>query len=188
MGVPSCASSEIAPGELFVNERAPEFTDLARRYGVRVWRSLRYLGVRDADVADASQEVLLIVHRRLPEFRGDSKIETWLYGICLGVARNLRRKQLRAAGHVSEPPNEVFEPNQETELDQKRMRAVLARALDQISPEQREVFVLHEIEELGMRAVAQAVGCPLFTAYSRLRLARKGLRQLLLGYEGTGAR
>jgi RNA polymerase sigma-70 factor (ECF subfamily) len=137
------------------------------------------LGVRDAEVADASQEVFLIVHRRLPEFRGASKFETWLYGICLGVARNLRRKQVRTAESVAELPDEGSAPTQEATLELKRMRAALRDALDALPPEQREVFVLHELEELGMRAVAQTVGCPLFTAYSRLRLARSALRRLL---------
>ena len=155
------------------------FDDVARVHATRVWRSLRYLGVRQEDVADASQEVFLIVHRRLPEFRGDSKIETWLYAICLGVARNHRRRQLRSATSVADVPETALEPTQEGDVERRRMRAALNSALDAIPVEQREVFVLHEVEELGMRAVADAVGCPLFTAYSRLRLARRALRERL---------
>ena len=156
-----------------------EFALLIREHGPRVWRSLRYLGVRDADLADASQEVFIVVHRRLADFRGESKFETWLYGICLGIARNQRRKQLRLARHTADsavPEQELaalYATDCEAELDQQRMRANLQCALDQLAPEQREIFVLHEIEELAMRVVAQTVGCPLFTAYSRLRKARQ---------------
>ena len=56
-----------------------------------VWRSLRRLGVRESDVADAAQDVFLVVHRRLDEFEGRSKVSTWLYGICYRVARDRRR-------------------------------------------------------------------------------------------------
>src|SRR5689334_15233045 len=56
-----------------------------------VWRSLRRLGVRESDVADAAQDVFLVVHRRLGEFEGRSKVSTWLYGICYRVARDRRR-------------------------------------------------------------------------------------------------
>jgi RNA polymerase sigma-70 factor (ECF subfamily) len=156
-----------------------EFSALVADHAARVWRSLRYLGVHDADIADASQEVFLVVHRRLPEFRGDAKLETWLYSICLGVARNLRRKQQRRSEASLEPLPSTLAAPQEAELDQQRLRAELSRALEQLAPEQREVFVLYEIEELSMSSIAKAVGCPLFTAYSRLRLARKSLARLL---------
>jgi len=80
-------------------------------------------------------------------------------------------------------PETALEPTQEGDLDRRRMRDALRTALDAIPAEQREVFVLHEVEELGMRAVAEAVGCPLFTAYSRLRLARRALRERLSNEE-----
>jgi RNA polymerase sigma-70 factor (ECF subfamily) len=180
----TAVTSTSAPRELEreglpVGQESAAFASLVRCHGARVWRSLRYLGVREADVADASQEVFLVVHRRLSDFRGDSKFESWLYGICLGVARNQRRKQLRNAKELSQAPTEAYDATQDLELDQQRIRRELRWALDQITPEQREVFVLHEIEELRMSVVAATVGCPVFTAYSRLRLARKHLSRLL---------
>ena len=187
-GVTSYATREIVLENIPIPAHPAELGELIRRHGSRVWRSLRYLGVREADIADASQEVFVVVHRRWAEFRGDSKFETWLYGICLGIARNQRRKQRRAAHHTPLDAElaEQRGTDHEAEFDQKRMRAALQRALDHISPEQREVFVLHEIEEQGMSIVAKTVGCPLFTAYSRLRLARRNLSRLLAG-EGIGA-
>jgi RNA polymerase sigma-70 factor (ECF subfamily) len=56
------------------------------------------------------------------------------------------------------------------------LRALLLAALDDLSPEQREVFVLHEIEELSIPEVAEALSCPLQTAYSRLSSARTRIR------------
>ena len=56
-----------------------------------VWRSLRRLGVRESDVPDAVQDVFLVVHRRLAEFEGRSKVTTWLFGICFRVARDRRK-------------------------------------------------------------------------------------------------
>ena len=57
-----------------------------------VWRTLRHLGVADADLEDVCQEVFVTVHRKLPEFEGRSKLRTWLYGICLRVASDYRRR------------------------------------------------------------------------------------------------
>lgn len=157
---------------------------LIRANGVRVWRSLRYLGVDDQDLPDASQEVFLVVHRRLAEFRGDSSFETWLFGICVGIARNARRRSLNQRRRFS-PLVEAEEVSRdsamEATLDRERARDRLRQALSLLPEEQREVFVLHEIEELGMRVVAKTVDCPLFTAYSRLRRARQTLSRILQG-------
>jgi RNA polymerase sigma-70 factor (ECF subfamily) len=154
--------------------------ELIAEHSVRVWRSLKYLGVADQDLGDASQEVFLVVVRRVGEFRGSSSFGTWVYGICLGVARNYRRRVRREAYvRTDAMPEGVQHATQEVDLELQQSRALLRDALARIPPEQREVFVLHEIEELGMRAIAATVACPLFTAYSRLRLAKKNLSRLL---------
>jgi RNA polymerase sigma-70 factor (ECF subfamily) len=69
--------------------------------------------------------------------------------------------------------------SQEGLLSQREALRRLRQALDQIEPVQRDVFVLYEIEELPMAEVAQAVGCPLQTAYSRLHAARRAVAALL---------
>lgn len=155
-------------------------SDLIAEHSARVWRSLRYLGVPDQDLPDACQETFLVMHRRLPEFRGDSSYATWVYGICLHVARNQRRTRRRAqARYGGEPTDSGYESGIERRLDFERATANLKRALLELSQEQREVFVLHEIEELPMSQVAATLGCSLFTAYSRCRLARGKLRKSL---------
>src|SRR5262245_16770067 len=60
-----------------------------------VWRTLRYCGVAPVDLEDVCQEVFLIVHRKLPEFEGRSSLRTWIYGICLRVARQESRRAHR---------------------------------------------------------------------------------------------
>jgi RNA polymerase sigma-70 factor, ECF subfamily len=146
----------------------------------RVWRSLRYLGVSDADLPDASQEVFLVVHRRIQEFRGDATLATWIYGICCRVAKASRRRAaVRRDEPAAEPPVVAVDAEQETAIEVRQARQRLTRLLDELSEEQRAVIVLRELEELPMQKVASLLNCPLFTAYSRLRLARKRLTQLL---------
>ena len=72
-----------------------------------VWRSLRRLGVREGDVPDAVQDIFLIVHRKLGEFEGRSKVTTWLFGICLRVARDRRRAAGLGAVSHRDPAVEV---------------------------------------------------------------------------------
>jgi RNA polymerase sigma-70 factor (ECF subfamily) len=132
------------------------------------------MGVREADLDDVSQEVFLVVHRKLAEFEGRSTVRTWLYGICMRVAKDHKnRAHVRRESPVSEPPIEIQGPQQEEAIARAESRFLLQRLLEELDDAKREVFVLYEIEGLGMNEIAEAVGCPLQTAYSRLHAARK---------------
>lgn len=153
--------------------------DAYRRYFQYVWALLGRLGVPEASLEDVTQEVFLVLHRRRAEFRQDSSVRTWLHGIALHTARRHRakldRRRLRA-DHIEpgEPP-----PTPEAEVGQRRALQQLDRLLGQLGDEQREVFVLAEIAELRAPEIAELLGVKLNTVYSRLRLARRHLRQAL---------
>src|SRR5262245_29730902 len=73
-----------------------------------VWRSLRRLGIAEADVDDVLQEVFVVVHRKLPEFAARSKVTTWLFGICYRVAsEHSRRAYVRREHATDEVPEQV---------------------------------------------------------------------------------
>ncbi len=74
---------------------------------------------------------------------------------------------------TDEPPESPESGRQHDALAMKQARVVLDRILDELDDDKRAVFVLYEIEELSMAEVADALGCPLQTAYSRLHAARK---------------
>ena len=141
-----------------------------------VWRALRHLGVPDSEVSDVSQEVFIAVHRKLPEFEGRSSLRTWLYGICLRVASDHRRRAyVRHEQPTAEPlADEQIRTGQEpdTRLEQ---RSTLLALLGLLDSDKRDVLVLYEVEGFSMKEVAEIVGCPLQTAYSRLHAARERL-------------
>lgn len=152
----------------------PSFHEVFTEYGPFVWRSVRYLGIREADIEDVCQEVFIVVHRKLPEFEGRSTIRTWLYGICLRVARDHRaRAHVRRETTTDTLPGQATPPEQEEHRARVEARHQLQELLDELDDVKREVFVLYELEELPMAEVAEAVGCPMQTAYSRLHAARK---------------
>jgi RNA polymerase sigma-70 factor (ECF subfamily) len=139
-----------------------------------VWRVVSGLGVREADVEDVCPEVFLVVHRRLATFNGQSTVRTWVYGICIRVASDYRRRPHHARERALDEAKERFAPaDQHTDLEKRRALAWLDRVLDTLDDPKRAVFVLHEIELVPMVEVASAVGCPLNTAYGRLYAARK---------------
>ena len=146
-----------------------------RTYRTEVARNLhRMLGPGRVDLEDVLQEVFIEVFRSIPRFRGDSKITTWLYRVCVNVALQRLRKRKR----LSEvQPDEKFELRDEATParhyeTQERMQAVY-RILEHLAPKKRVVFVLHEIEGREPKEIADIVGAPVLTVRTRLHYARK---------------
>ena len=152
-----------------------------------VWRSLRRLGVRESDVSDITQEVFVVVHRKLPEFEGRSKMTTWLFGICMRVARDhrqsaaVRREVSTETSTLAEHADQSFDGS--AEIDRRRRRELLERILDELTEEQRAVFVLFEFEGMPGYEIAELLDIPTGTVHSRLRLAREEFRRALARFE-----
>jgi RNA polymerase sigma-70 factor (ECF subfamily) len=158
----------------------PSFDRLFSEHVRYVGRTLRFLGVREAELEDACQEVFVVVHRRLPDFDPRGSVRGWIRQICVHVAQNERRRVRRSREDTFDPPIEVATAaTQHGSAERREMRERLLALLDGLSDEQRNVFVLYEIEQLTMAEVAAALGCPLQTAYSRLHAARERLAEAL---------
>jgi len=143
-----------------------------------VWRALRGLGVGEASVEDAVQDVFLVVHRRMGSFEARSSFRTWLYGIVLHVARNHRRREQRKGGCASlEAGPEIADmapgPHEEATAAEAMRR--LATLLDGLDEAKREAFVLAELEQMSAPEIAEALGINVNTVYSRLRAARQAV-------------
>jgi RNA polymerase sigma-70 factor (ECF subfamily) len=152
----------------------PSFAEVFKTYSGFVWRVLLRLGVAESDVDDVAQEVFLGVHRNLQGFEGRCALRTWIYGICHRRAIDYRRRAMtRPELATDEPPEIGTDAEQEDGLDLGLARAKLNQLLESLDEEKRSVFVLFEVEGIPMEEVAEIVGCPLQTAYSRLYAARK---------------
>jgi RNA polymerase sigma-70 factor, ECF subfamily len=163
-----------------------EFRQIFDEHSATVARTLRYLGVPEADLLDAAQEVFLVVNRRFREFEGRSTLATWIRQICLRVALSTRRRRGRRREEITaDPPDSGEAPDQHASLERRERREELNRLLDALDDDQRAVIVLYEIELLPMREVAETIGCPLQTAYSRRKAALERLRAALSEGEGT---
>lgn len=168
-----------------------------------VWRNLRRLGVPDALLEDASQDVFLVVHRRWESFDSQwSAVETWLFGILMRVARNHRRSLKRRGAWVVPSGGELIQavPSGEAGpadlVARREAIALLDRLLDALDEDKRAILILVDIEQLSAKQAAEALGLNLNTAYWRLRAARGQLRKALTrikaaekgnGYGGGGA-
>ena len=153
------------------------FEQLFHEHVGYVARTLRYLGVREANIEDACQDVFVVLHRRQKDYREVGTLRAWVRQVCVLVAHNQRRTVRRRREDVSgEPPDGVVPPAQQSDVELAQLRAQLLGVLDELPTQQRDVFVLYEIEGLTMAEVAAALSCPLQTAYSRLNSARVKVR------------
>jgi RNA polymerase sigma-70 factor (ECF subfamily) len=146
-----------------------------------VHRLLSRFGVRDADVADACQDVFVVVQRKLPEFEGRAAHRTWLFRISARVASDYRKRAHRryeriGYGPWSDEPRDSDAAS--CTVDRELVRRALS-ALAALDQDKQRVFVLHELEELTMPEVASVLGVPLKTAFSRFYAARKALQAQL---------
>src|SRR5690606_37886764 len=107
-------------------------------------RTVRRLGVREADVEDVGQEVFLVLHRRYDDYDPARSVRSWLFGIVRRVVADHRRL---ARVRNEFPSATVIQlstcpPEQERSLDRAAARHLLDEALESLSDEQRAVFVL----------------------------------------------
>ncbi len=174
-GVPASAAISTPP----TASPRPTLAQLYRAHAGFVWRVVRRMGIDDAAAEDVVQEVFLVARRRLPDYEGRGAPTSWLYAIARGVAANHRRGEARAQRRlrVVSGPTPVASP--EEVVGRADAAQQVRRFLAQLDPDQREVFVLADIEGLSGPQIAKALGIKLNVGYSRLRLARRKFERFL---------
>jgi RNA polymerase sigma-70 factor, ECF subfamily len=150
----------------------------------------RLLG-NTADAEDAVQDALLAAYTHLDQFKGQSKMSTWLGAIVHNSARMQLRRRLRHV-HISldEPTGEAEEhyasqqlrdrrPSPEDECRNGELSRCLTHFQSKLSPSLRKTFQLRDIDGLSIREAARILGVPLGTVKAQSARARKKLRQLM---------
>lgn len=144
-----------------------------------MWRVLARAGVRDADLKDALQEVFIVVSGKLDSLQEGTKPTTWLYGIAVRVAANQRRKVARKREDLTDQHDETAPASgrgsPEAMMARAQARVQLAEMLSALPDDQRIVFEMFELEEMACPQIAETLGIPLGTTYTRLRAARMAL-------------
>jgi RNA polymerase sigma-70 factor (ECF subfamily) len=152
----------------------PRFEEIYASHFSYVFHTLRRLGMRPCEADDLLQEVFLVVYRRLPDFEADRPMKPWLFGIVLRVVSEHRRRRAPARpAQVDALELADDAPSAETRLASRQARSLVLEALEALDLEQRAVLVMHDIDEQPTAAVADAIGIPVNTVYSRLRAARQ---------------
>jgi RNA polymerase sigma-70 factor (ECF subfamily) len=181
-------SDPVSPGVVtsgFGASPGPEARNVREIYSAHgrfVWLSLQRLGIHPSDLDDIAQDVFMIVHRRLDTFDRRSRITTWLFGICMRVAANYRRRRrwtrevLSGGAEDDRPANLVAADDI---LMRREERELAERALGRLDVAKRATFVMFEIESLSCLEIAELMNVPVGTVYSRLHGARRQLERTL---------
>lgn len=139
-----------------------------------VYRTARRLGTPASEAEDVAHDVFVVVYRKLDQFEG-GRLTTWLYRITANlVSDRHRRRRVREAflslrtwigAEPVESPERIAEKNSAS-------RAV-ERVLARMSPKKREVFALFELEGMSGEEIAERVGAPINTVWTRIHHARR---------------
>lgn len=166
--------------------------EVVREYGPRVYNLARRMLNSEADAEDVTQDVLLRVVSKLPTFRGEATLPTWLHRITVNAALMHRRhKAVREERRSPDPLDLVLEGEQGAAparrwsvsppevLQDRETQQLIDRAIAGLPESYRDVFVLADVEGLPNAEIADMLGLGLAAVKSRLHRARLMLRNAL---------
>jgi RNA polymerase sigma-70 factor (ECF subfamily) len=151
----------------------PDFRTIFDREFSYVWTSLRRLGVAPRDLEDVTHDVFVEVFRNLDRYDPARPMRPWLFAFAFRFASDYRRLVRHRVEIFEEPVGTSAAPAADDVVAARELRELIAKALDSIDLVRRGVFILHELDARPMAEIAETLGIPLNTAYSRLRVARE---------------
>jgi len=166
---------------------AAAFERIYRLHSRRVYAlCLRMVG-NTADAEDLTQEAFLQLYRKIATFRGESAFSTWLHRLSVNVVlMRLRRKTLSETSleEQTEPDEETGGPRKDfgsldIRLSGSVDRVHLERAVQQLPPGYKSIFVLHDVQGYEHNEIAEIMSCSIGNSKSQLHKARMRLRELL---------
>jgi RNA polymerase sigma-70 factor (ECF subfamily) len=169
-----------------------DFSTLYGEWFHEVSRWVRALGGLGVDHEDVTQEVFMVVRRKLHQFDG-TNVSSWLYRIAVLAVRDHRRRAWFRRVVLRQPEDGAPEPAAAQDgpavaLERKQERAVLMELLSRMNETRRATFVLFEIEGLTGEEIARVQDVPVATVWTRLHYARKEFLALVAEYRGRSER
>ena len=161
------------------------FEELVTRYeSIIMNMAYRLLGNR-SDAADVSQEVFILLLRKLGSFRGEAKFSTWLYRVSLNACHDHARRLRRHVSLSESPGDDLPEMEQrladdglespESSLERTEIQEAVQNAISRLPYKFREIIYLHDIKEYNYKEIAEILDISLGTVKSRLNRARSRL-------------
>jgi RNA polymerase sigma-70 factor (ECF subfamily) len=155
---------------------AQGFRLLYRRHQQRV-RAILYQLCDSEALDDLVQDVFLRAWRGLPKFRQTAQFSTWLYRIAWNVASDHRQASAKSRDRLQVLKQQPSRRQEAVDVMHLHYQDMVQRGLAQMSFDHRTVLVLHDLEELPQKEIAEILAIPVGTVKSRLFHARAAMRQ-----------
>ncbi len=160
----------------------PAFETLYERHNRRVYSLCLRMTANTAEAEDLAQEVFIQLFRKIGSFRGESAFTTWLHRLTVNqVLMHFRKRgvKMEQTTDDGETPVQIVRGTEDPARMPVVDRIALDKAVGQLPPGYRSVFVLHDVEGHEHEEVARLLGCSVGTSKSQLHKARMKLRTLL---------
>ena len=176
----------------FLDGDSAAFEELVSRYESTVMNmACRLLGNR-SDAADVSQEVFVLLLRKLGSFRGEAKFSTWLYRVSLNACHDYARRSRRHVSISESPGDDLPDIEQrladdgidgpEISMERAEVQKTVREAIARLPYKFKEVIYLHDLNGYNYKEVAEILDISLGTVKSRLNRARTRLASELAAY------
>ncbi len=171
------------------NEQA--FEELVTLYKDKIYNTALGFVQNQEDAEEVTQDVFVKAYQNIKEFKGESKLGTWLYRIAVTQAFDLLRKKKRQkrSGSFASLFNKKEEQIELAHFyhpgvaaEQKEMAAILFKAISQLPEQQQAVFLLQKLEGLSQQDVAEVMKTTTSAVESLLHRAKANLRKNLEAY------
>ena len=154
-----------------------DFTRVYADHKENVWKLISRYAASRHDREDLFQEVFLKISKALPRFRGEAKLDTWIYRITVNTSLNHLKKRKRYAALKNILSK--FRSIEEREEDKDRDKEKLSKPLEKLNPLQRMILILAEVEEKKLEEISKTLNIPLGTVKSNLHRAREIVKKEL---------
>ncbi len=161
---------------------------LCTRYAGRAERIALHVLGRPEDAADAAQESLVKLVRRLPSYRGQSQFSTWFHRLVVNTCKDVAQARWQAERRTEqlvEDEREASDGDPVQALVAGETRRELGRCLAELPPAQATVVALKDALDLGFDEISSVTGLPVGTAKCYAHRGRNGLRERLGGVGST---
>jgi RNA polymerase sigma-70 factor (ECF subfamily) len=163
------------------------FEQLYRAWQARLFRYLLRMVGDSGAAEELTNDTMIAAWKAAPTFKGQSKVSTWLFAIARNKALNsLRRRQPETVEVEAAMAVAASSGGQEQSVSRDRLHATMKAALQQLSPDHREVMELTFYQELSYQEIAEIMQCPVNTVKTRMFYAKKKLQGILEGRGITG--
>ncbi len=176
------------PHKQHPEDHPPDFAAVFNTYQQPIYNYLLRMTQNQTEAEDLTQETFIRAHRSLPTFRGESSLSTWLYRIATNVSLDHFRRRTTQQAKVTLSFEEVKPDGEwaaesptlpEQRAAQSEMSSCVEGFIERLPPDYRAALVLHDLQGLKNREIAEVLDIPLSTVKIRLHRARKKLRESL---------